>query len=78
MKPITRLLRLIRIYYVLIKYQLDEFLLKNSWFYPLHFFRYFNPWYWYFKNRLSRGGRIRCAIEDLGPIFIKAGQIISR
>jgi ubiquinone biosynthesis protein len=76
-KPISRLSRLLRIYYVLVKYQLDEFLLKNSLFYPLHFFRYFNPWYWYFKKRLTRGERIRCALEDLGPIFIKAGQIIS-
>src|SRR5690606_16146989 len=26
---------------------------------------------------LSRGERLRCALEDLGPIFIKFGQLLS-
>ena len=33
--------------------------------------------YWLLKNNLSRGERIRLALERLGPIFIKAGQILS-
>ena len=32
---------------------------------------------WFLKNKLTRGERIRLALEDLGPIFIKAGQVVS-
>jgi ubiquinone biosynthesis protein len=52
-------------------------LFTTPWLYPLRFLSYFNPWYWYLKNRLTRAERIRLALEALGPIFIKAGQIIS-
>ena len=29
------------------------------------------------KNKMTRGARLRRTLEDLGPIFIKAGQILS-
>jgi len=74
---ITRLFRLIRINAVLIRYNLDEIIFAIPLFYPLRFLSYLNPWYWLLKNKLSRGERIRLAIIALGPIFIKAGQVIS-
>lgn len=77
MKPIKRLFRLIYINAILIRYNIDDILFKTPWFYPLRFLNYFNPWHWYLKKRVSRGVRLRCALEALGPIFIKAGQIIS-
>lgn len=77
MNMINRLFRLIRINAILIRYNLDEIIFAIPLFYPLRFLSYLNPWYWFLKNKLSRGERIRLAIIALGPIFIKAGQILS-
>lgn len=77
MKYLTRLFRIIRINFVLMRYNLDEYILATPWFYPFRFLSYFNPYHWFFNKNLTRGERIRLAIEDLGPIFIKAGQILS-
>lgn len=77
MKIITRLFRLIRINFVLMRYNIDAIVLGSAWFYPLRFLMYLNPFYWTSDKKLTRGERIRLAIEDLGPIFVKAGQILS-
>lgn len=77
MKSLSRLFRLIRINFILWRYNLDEFILGIPLFYPVRFLGYFNPWYWLLKNKYTRGERLRLAFESLGPIFIKAGQIIS-
>ncbi len=78
MKIFSRLFRLIRINYILMRYNIDEIVLGTHWFYPMRFFIYLNPFYWSAaRKRLTRGQRIRLAIEELGPIFVKAGQIIS-
>jgi ubiquinone biosynthesis protein len=76
-KFISRFFRLLRINFILIRYNLDEVMFATRWFYPLRFLSYFNPMYWFLKNKLTRGQRIRMALEDLGPIFIKAGQMLS-
>lgn len=77
MKVFTRTFRLIRITFILMRYNIDEILLGTHWFYPLRFFVYFNPYYWTLRDKLTRGERIRLALEELGPIFVKAGQIVS-
>ncbi|MDA8562049.1 ubiquinone biosynthesis regulatory protein kinase UbiB [Gammaproteobacteria bacterium] len=77
MKYLSRLTRLIEINYIIIKYQIDEFNFAMPWFYPPKYLNYLNPKYWFKNNRLPRGVRMRLALEDLGPIFIKAGQILS-
>src|SRR4029078_7214997 len=59
------------------RYNIDEIILGTHWFYPLRFFVFFNPYYWKLKNKLTRAERIRLALEELGPIFVKAGQILS-
>jgi ubiquinone biosynthesis protein len=76
-KYFKRLFRLLRINFILMRYNIDEIIFSTSWFYLLRFGRYLNPWYWVLKNKLTRGQRIRLALEDLGPIFIKAGQLLS-
>lgn len=76
MKMFPRMFRLIRINFILMRYNIDELLLGTHWFFPLRFFVYFNPYYWS-SNKLPRGNRIRLALEELGPIFVKAGQIVS-
>lgn len=77
MKIFGRLIRIIRINYILAKYNIDEIILGKYWFYPVRFISYCNPFYWTIGKKLSRGERIRRALEDLGPIFVKVGQIIS-
>jgi ubiquinone biosynthesis protein len=52
-------------------------ILGMPWFYPIRFLSYFNPFHWTLKNKYTRGERLRLALENLGPIFIKAGQIVS-
>jgi ubiquinone biosynthesis protein len=76
-KYFTRFFRLLRINFILMRYNLDGLLLSTSWFSPIRYFSYANPMHWVLKNKLSRGQRIRLALEDLGPIFIKAGQVLS-
>ena len=77
MKIMTRLFRLIRINFILMRYNIDEIVLGSHWFYPLRILVYLNPYYWTMDKNMSRGERIRRAIEELGPIFVKAGQIVS-
>ena len=71
--------RLLRIQRVVIRYRLDDllFALPLPWF--LLALRYALPWRWFPRKtlELSRGARLRLALQDLGPIFIKFGQILS-
>ena len=71
--------RLFRIQRVVIRYRLDDllFALPLPWW--LLAMRFVLPWRWLprRKNELSRGARLRLALQDLGPIFIKFGQLLS-
>ena len=71
--------RLLRIQSVVIRYRLDDLLfdLPLPWF--LLALRYVLPWRWFPRKPLdlSRGARLRLALQDLGPIFIKFGQLLS-
>lgn len=78
MNRLGQLIRLIHINIVIAKYGLDEILFQTKLFSPLSFLSYFNPWYWVNKRRgLSQAERLRLALEDLGPIYVKFGQILS-
>jgi ubiquinone biosynthesis protein len=59
------------------RYNIDEIILGMHWLYPLRFLIYFNPYYWIQNKKMTRGERIRRTLEELGPIFVKVGQIIS-
>lgn len=73
----SQALRLIYISWVLLKHGLDELILATHLFRPVRFLLYFTPWYWLRGELPERAVRIRCALEDLGPIFVKFGQILS-
>ena len=74
----ARLLRLIYINLVLLRHGLDDIILATPWFQPIRFIRFFSPWYWLPGRTVkSRGERIRAALEELGPIFVKFGQMLS-
>ncbi len=70
--------RLLYINWVLLRHGLDEVILVTHLFRPVRFILYLSPWYWLRRNRLPPYPvRIRKALEDLGPVFVKFGQILS-
>ena len=75
-KP-TQILRLLYINYVLAKHGLDDIIFAIHLFRPFRFLIYVMPWNWFSRERASRGQRVREALEDLGPIFIKFWQMLS-
>ncbi|MDA1107971.1 MAG: ubiquinone biosynthesis regulatory protein kinase UbiB [Proteobacteria bacterium] len=72
-----QLLRLLHISFVLVKHGLDEVILATHLFRPVRYLVYFLPWYWLRGKRAPRGERIRLTLEELGPIFVKFGQLLS-
>ncbi len=78
MKSIQQFFRLIFISRVLLRHGLDDLVLNTHLFRPIRFVRFFSPTFWRSHvRRQSRGQRIRQSLEDLGPIFVKFGQILS-
>ncbi|AKH21076.1 ubiquinone biosynthesis regulatory protein kinase UbiB [Sedimenticola thiotaurini] len=74
----TEALRLLHINWVLLRHGLDEVILATHLFRPVRFLLYLSPFYWLRRGKLPPYPvRIRRALEDLGPIFIKFGQILS-
>jgi ubiquinone biosynthesis protein len=69
--------RLLTIHRVLVRYGLDDFVRATHLYRPLRFVFYFSPWTWFRRRRGSRAERLRLALEDLGPIFVKFGQLLS-
>ena len=72
-----QVLRLFHINRILIRHSLDEVILATHLFRPMRFLLYLTPWYWLRGKRAPRAVRIRQALEDLGPIFVKFGQLLS-
>jgi ubiquinone biosynthesis protein len=73
----AQITRLIHINYVLVKHGLDEIILATHLFRPVRFLYYLAPWNWVPRKRGPRAVRIRRALEELGPIYVKFGQILS-
>jgi len=72
------LARLIQIQRVLLKHGLDDFVKATHLYRPLRFLFYLSPGVWFERRRrASRGERLRLALEELGPIFVKFGQAVS-
>jgi len=71
------LFRLIHINWVMMFHGLDEIVLKTHLFRPIRYIAYLSPSYWFRKPTQARGVRIRRALEDLGPIYVKFGQALS-
>ncbi len=77
MTGLRQALRLMRINFVLARNGLDDLVFRTHLFRPVSFVRYLLPWHWFRRDTRSRGERIRCTLEELGPIFVKFGQILS-
>lgn len=69
-------LRLLHIYRTAVRFRLDELLRHNE---RARLFRFFLklPVTRRIPDEASRGKRLRLALESLGPIFIKFGQLLS-
>ncbi len=70
-------IRLLRINFVLMRHGLDDIVFATHLFRPFRFLIYLNPINWFLRKRASRAERVRRSLEDLGPIFIKFGQMLS-
>ena len=68
---------LLRVAIVLLRYRLDELVDAAHLFRPLKFVRPLLGRPVMDVHSLPRGARIRLALNELGPIFVKAGQILS-
>ena len=67
--------RFLIISWVLLKYQLYNLVKPEQL--PLHIRVFLQPLYWLPSSKRSAGERVRLACEELGPVFIKFGQLLS-
>ena len=72
-----QVLRLAHINVVLVRHGLDDIVLRTHLLRPVRFLLYLLPWNWIRRSQPPRAVRLRRTLEDLGPIFIKFGQILS-
>ena len=72
------LLRLLEIQRVLLRHRLDDYVRATHLYRPLRFLFFLSPLVWFERRRqVSRGSRLRLALQELGPIFVKFGQAVS-
>jgi ubiquinone biosynthesis protein len=72
------LARLFQIQRLLLKYGLDDFVRATHLYRPLRLLVLLLPGIWRARRRReSRGTRLRLALTELGPIFVKFGQAVS-
>ena len=77
MKALRDAVRVINICRVLIRHGLDEFVFAIPQIRPVAFMYVLLPWNWGRGDRAPRARRVRQALEELGPIFVKFGQTLS-
>ena len=72
------LLRLLEIQRVLLRHGLDDYVRATHLYRPLRFVFFLSPGIWFARRQgASRGERLRLALQELGPIFVKFGQAVS-
>lgn len=76
---ISRITRFATIERVMVKYGLETLFLENTPARSLRHLFLLSPTRWLNKETrsLPRGMRIRLALEELGPVFVKLGQVLS-
>ncbi len=62
---------------MLVSHGLDEIVFKTHLFRSIRYLAIFSPSYWLKPKTEPRAVRIRKALEDLGPIYVKFGQALS-
>ena len=76
---IGRIARFVKIERVFVKYGLEELFLSGTRVSALRHVFLLSPTRWLNTDtrKLPRGQRIRYALEELGPVFVKLGQVLS-
>ncbi|HUM98919.1 MAG: ubiquinone biosynthesis regulatory protein kinase UbiB [Halothiobacillus sp. 20-53-49] len=70
--------RLAVIQTIFYRHGLDELVLTLPILRSFKFIKFLSPWYWLSNNKnRPEGERLVAALEDLGPIFVKFGQMLS-
>jgi ubiquinone biosynthesis protein len=69
--------RMLKISVILSRYQLDEFLEATHLYRPMRLLAAIPPWRQRGLSDKPRGERLRLALNEMGPIYVKFGQIIS-
>ena len=78
MKRLRLIYRLLVIQRVLVRHGLDELISSAHLFRPLRFLFMLSPWTWGQRRSAEpRGVRIREALQELGPVYVKFGQSVS-
>ena len=77
MTPLRQIPRLLRIAAVLVRYRLDDLVDAAHLYRPLKLVRVFLPRPRGDIAHATRGARLVMALTELGPIFVKFGQILS-
>ena len=74
---INNIIRIIQIIYLFIKYDVDKMLVDSSNA-SSKFYFYILPWNWFRTKPVKNiPEKIKMMLEELGPIFVKLGQVIS-
>src|SRR5579862_4060952 len=70
--------RLLQIQRALVRHGLDDLVRATHLYRPFRFLFYLSPWTWFQRSSgVTRGERLRLALEELGPVFVKFGQALS-
>jgi ubiquinone biosynthesis protein len=77
MTRFSQLARLLRITRVMVRHDLDEYIAALHLFRPYRYVLRVMPWRWWPRRTTPRAVRLRQALEELGPIFVKFGQMLS-
>jgi hypothetical protein len=77
MTRLRQLARLLRITRVFVRHDLDEFVTAIHLFRPYRLLLRLAPWRLLARRNIPRGVRLREALEELGPVFVKFGQMLS-
>ena len=78
MKRLSIAARLLEIQRALVRHGLDDLVRATHLYRPFRFLFYLSPWTWFQRSAgVTRGERLRLALEELGPIFVKFGQALS-
>jgi ubiquinone biosynthesis protein len=72
------IVRLLQIQRALVRHRLDDFVRATHLYRPVRLLRLASPWTWFQRSAgATRGARLRLALEELGPVFVKFGQALS-
>jgi ubiquinone biosynthesis protein len=77
MTPLRLLPRVVHVAAVLVRYRVDDLIDEQHALRPLRWLRVFLPRPRKPIAALPRGARLRAALTELGPIWVKAGQVLS-